>query len=352
MMSNTKVLIVDDEPAILSLFEVTLSRMDLTACTATNLATAQQLLNQQPIQLCLTDLRLPDGNGIELVHYIQRHHSEIPVAVITAHGNMEAAIDALKAGAFDFLNKPVELQTLRELIRRALRLQPATPRAGTSDEAPTLLGQSAAIERIRGLIDKLARSQAPVYISGESGTGKELVARLIHRHSPRHDGPFIAINCGAIPADLIESELFGHLKGSFSGATCDRVGLFKAANGGTLFLDEVADLPFELQVKLLRAIQERAIRPIGATHEEHIDVRILSATHHNLTERVVNGQFREDLFYRLNVIELQMPPLRDRPEDLPLLTQAILRKLSLRMGIPPPELTPQALERLTTLGKR
>ncbi len=340
------VLIVDDEPDILELLSLTLSRMGVESRCAENVKQAKELLNNHRFDLCLTDMRLPDGDGIDLIRYMQENHSDLPVAMITAHGNMNSAIDALKAGAFDFLSKPVELQTLRDLITSALRLneeeRECPPHPGTLQ----LLGQSASIEHIRTTITKLARSQAPVYISGESGTGKELVARLIHLQGPRASAPFIAVNCGAIPADLMESELFGHKKGSFTGAYSDKDGLFQAANGGTLFLDEVADLPLEMQVKLLRAIQEKAVRPVGAQKEQHIDVRILSATHKGLAEAVKEGRFREDLFYRLNVIELPVPPLRERPEDIPPLVNHFTRQLAQEMGMAQPRLSDAATEML------
>jgi two-component system response regulator PilR (NtrC family) len=339
-------LIVDDEPDIRELLALTLSRMEIRSSEAETVADAQKLLQQENFDLCLTDMRLPDGNGIELVRHIQQHHPELPVAMISAHGSMDLAIEALKAGAFDFLNKPVELQALRELVKSALRLKGnggATPIKSTELQ---LLGESQAIESIRKMVRKLARSQAPVYISGESGTGKELVARLIHAQGPRAEMPFIAVNCGAIPTELMESELFGHKKGSFTGAQSDKDGLFQAANGGTLFLDEVADLPLGMQVKLLRAIQEKAVRPVGAQQEHHIDVRILSATHKNLAELVANGGFREDLFFRINVIELHIPSLRERPEDIPLLVGHITQRLAAQMGIASPTFSKDALTAL------
>jgi two-component system response regulator PilR (NtrC family) len=339
-------LIVDDEPDIRELLALTLSRMNITSSEAETVAQARELLQRGNFDLCLTDMRLPDGNGIQLVRYIQQYHPELPVAMISAHGSMNTAIEALKAGAFDFLNKPVELQALRELVSSALRLKGNTSSAVTPGNALQLLGSSHAIELIRQMVHKLARSQAPIYISGESGTGKELVARMIHAQGPRADMPFIAVNCGAIPAELMESELFGHKKGSFTGAQNDKDGLFQAAHGGTLFLDEVADLPLEMQVKLLRAIQEKAIRPVGAQQESHIDVRILSATHKDLAEQVAHGTFREDLFFRINVIELHLPSLRDRPEDVPLLVDHITLRLASQMGISPPSLDRSALAAL------
>lgn len=344
--STHMVLIVDDEPDIRELLALTLSRMKLDSRGAETVQEAKTLLAGEPFDLCLTDMRLPDGNGIELIRYMQEHYPHIPVAMITAHGNMNSAIEALKAGAFDFLNKPVELQALRELVSSALRLNKPQEPSGQEVAGLQLLGHSASIEAIRRTSQKLARSQAPVYISGESGTGKELVARLIHAQGPRADAPFVAVNCGAIPADLMESELFGHKKGSFTGATSDKDGLFQAANGGTLFLDEVADLPLEMQVKLLRAIQEKAVRPIGAQLETHVDLRILSATHKDLAKLVAEGSFREDLFYRINVIELNIPALRQRPDDIPLLVEHFTAELARKLRLPQPRLSESAMASL------
>ncbi len=342
-----RVLIVDDEPDIRELLALTLSRMQLACDEAETVQEATTLLASHSYDLCLTDMRLPDGNGMDLIRHIQSCHPCVPVAMITAHGNMSSAIEALKAGAFDFLNKPVELQTLRDLVASALRLgERSDGEAQGAEQGLTLLGASAAMEGVRQMTRKLARSQAPVYISGESGTGKELVARMIHAQGPRADQPFIGVNCGAIPADLMESELFGHKRGSFTGAYSDKEGLFQAANGGTLFLDEVADLPLEMQVKLLRAIQEKAVRPVGAAAEQHIDVRILSATHKDLAARVEAGEFREDLFYRINVIPLHLPSLRERPEDIPELVAHFLRQLAEEMGIRPPRLSAEAEQAL------
>jgi two-component system response regulator PilR (NtrC family) len=342
------VLIVDDEPDIRELLALTLSRMKIDSRGAETVQQAMALLAEKRFDLCLTDMRLPDGNGIDLIRHMQEQHPQVPVAMITAHGNMNSAIDALKAGAFDFLNKPVELQTLRELVSSALRLsEPAEAAVESDADDLQLLGHSESIEAIRRTSRKLARSQAPVYISGESGTGKELVARLIHAQGPRAASPFIAVNCGAIPADLMESELFGHKKGSFTGANSDKDGLFQAAHGGTLFLDEVADLPLDMQVKLLRAIQEKAVRPIGSQVEHHVDVRILSATHKDLARLVAEGEFREDLFYRVNVIELNIPPLRSRPEDIPLLVEHFTGQLAQEMGIARPQLSDAAMVALS-----
>ncbi|MBK1717739.1 sigma-54-dependent transcriptional regulator [Thiocystis violacea] len=327
-MNKSQALVVDDEPDILDLLKITLGRMDVRAVTATTVAEAKRQLERNRFDLCLTDMNLPDGTGFDLLRHLNEHYPEIPVAMITAHGNLESAVAAMKAGAFDFVAKPVDLQSLRALVGSALKLR---GRAPASDEragvGTRLLGDSPAMERIRHLIAKLARNQAPVFITGESGTGKELAARLIHAQGPRGEGPFIAVNCGAIPHDLVESELFGHKKGSFTGATGDKEGLFQAAEGGTLFLDEVADLPLQAQVKLLRAIQEKCVRPIGTQHEVAVNARIISASHRDLNAEVEKGHFRQDLFYRINVIELRMPALRERPEDIPLLAEQLLGRL-------------------------
>jgi len=338
-------LVVDDEPDIRELLEITLERMGIATTTAENLASAHKLLAQGSFDLCLTDMRLPDGNGIDLVDHIQKNCPDTPAAVITAHGNMEAAISALKAGAFDFVSKPVDLQVLRNLVTTALKLTPSEARPVRQTYAG-LLGTSPAIKHIQETVAKLARSQAPVYISGESGVGKELVARLIHDKGPRADKPFIPVNCGAIPGDLMESEFFGHKKGSFTGAVADKNGLFQAANGGTLFLDEVADLPLHMQVKLLRVIQEKSVRPIGAQKEMPLDVRILSATHKDLAALVETGDFRQDLFYRINVIELHVPNLRERSEDIPVLANSILERLADQSGISTPSLSEESMNAL------
>lgn len=346
-MTTYTALIVDDEPDIRELLEITLTRMGITTLTAPDLTSARKLLEQNTTHLCLTDMNLPDGNGIELVQWIQKHSPATPVAVITAYGNMDTAIESLKAGAFDFVSKPVELPRLRELVNSALKLAEPKPNAeDAADEPGLLLGKSPEIRKLRNQTRKLARSQAPVFISGESGSGKELVARMIHLQGPRREGPFIAVNCGAIPSELMESEFFGHKKGSFTGAVENKDGLFRSANGGTLFLDEVADLPLAMQVKLLRAIQEKAVRPVGDTKEVPVDIRVLSATHKNLPELVQEGNFRQDLFYRINVIELAVPPLRERPDDIPLLSNHILERIAKEYECDPAALTPAAVERL------
>ncbi|MGF1545883.1 MAG: sigma-54-dependent transcriptional regulator [Thiotrichales bacterium] len=344
-MSIRNVLVIDDEPDIRELLEITLARMGLQATCAENVAAAKRLLDHGTFDLCLSDMRLPDGNGLEIVEHIQRQHPGLPVAVITAHGNMETAIQALKAGAFDFVSKPVNLESLRDLIQTALKL--ATPARESKALDEPLLGNSLEMQHLRETIRKVARSQAPVYIHGESGTGKELVARQIHRLGPRAERPFVAVNCGAIPSELMESEFFGHRKGSFTGASRDHDGLFRAAHGGTLFLDEVADLPLNMQVKLLRAIQERAIRPIGEQQEQPVDVRVLSASHKQLAAEVAAGRFRQDLFYRLNVIEIAVPPLRGRIADIADLTAHFLAEIAARWQLAPTRLTPAALDKLT-----
>jgi two-component system response regulator PilR (NtrC family) len=342
-----KILIVDDEPDICELLEITLARMNLETLSATTLQKARELLAARTFDLCLTDMRLPDGNGLDLVEEIQQRQPGMPVAVITAHGNMEAAVRALKAGAFDFISKPVDLKNLRQLVASALKLQQGNvPAANVKADMPQLLGESENIETLKKTIDKLARSQAPVYIHGESGTGKELVAKLIHGKSARRDKPFVPVNCSAIPMDLMESEFFGHVKGSFTSAHADKQGLFSAANGGTLFLDEVAELPVSMQVKLLRAIQERAIRPVGAPTEIPVDVRVLSATHKHLDQLVAAGAFRQDLYYRINVIQVEVPSLRERRGDIPLLTEHILDTIARKHGAERKTLTREAREQL------
>jgi len=323
-----KVLVVDDEPDLLELLELTLSRMGLDTSRAESVNDALRLLDREPFDLCLTDMRLPDGEGLRVVEYITQKALDVPVAVITAFGSAENAVAALKAGAFDYLSKPVALEQLRALVKQALKV-PEKVQPSTSYQ---LLGDSPAMQLVRSMIDRLAKSQAPVFINGESGSGKELAARMIHLKGPRSELPFIAVNCGAIPENLMESEFFGYKKGAFTGAEGDRDGFFQAANGGTLFLDEVADLPLAMQVKLLRAIQEKKVRKVGATTEEPVDARIISATHKRLGTLVDNGEFRQDLYYRLHVIELAMPSLREMREDIPLIANAILVKLA-RNGV-------------------
>lgn len=344
-MDAANALIVDDEADIRELIEMTLLPLGIVCASAANLNEARSLLRRGAFNFCITDLRLPDGSGLELVACIQKHHPNLPVAVITAYGNVETAVEALKLGAFDFVSKPFDLALLRNMVSTALRLNRSNA-PSSNDNQPLLLGQSAAMCEVRALIAKLARSQAPILIHGASGTGKELAARLIHLSGPRADKPFIAVNCGAIPEHLMESELFGYKKGSFTGALQDKGGLFQAAHGGTLFLDEIAELPLQMQVKLLRAIQERAVRPVGAQTEVATDVRILSATHKNLAHLVHHGAFRQDLFYRLNVIELRLPSLHEHAEDIPELAAVILRRLSVNSGLPQAQLTPSALSAL------
>lgn len=341
-MTTPTALIIDDEPDIRELLEITLGRMNLQTRSACNVKEAYQWLARESFALCLTDMRLPDGTGLDIIEFVQKNHSQMPIAMITAYGCVETATQALKAGAFDFITKPVDLVRLRELVNSALRLRAPHVPAQISEGA--LLGHSLPMQKLREKIAKLARSQAPVYISGESGSGKELVARQIHLQGARAKQPFIPVNCGAIPAELMESEFFGHKKGSFTGANEDKPGLFQAAHGGTLFLDEVADLPLSMQVKLLRALQEKAVRPVGSQQEQVVDVRILSATHKNLANEVAAERFRQDLYYRLNVIELTVPPLRERPEDIGLLSESILQRLS--AGSAPVRLHADALKKL------
>jgi two-component system response regulator PilR (NtrC family) len=341
-----KVLIVDDEPDLCELLSITLGRMDLTTRTAGDVTGARRELGRSRFDLCLTDMRLPDGNGLELVEWMQDHAPGTPVAVITAHGNVESAVRALKLGAFDFVSKPVDVPQLRKLVNAALKLRGELPRKDEARPEERLLGDSDAMRELRELVSRVARSQAPVHICGESGTGKELVARLIHDSGARSDAPFVPVNCGAIPTELMESEFFGHTKGSFTGAVAAKEGLFQAAEGGTLLLDEIADLPLHMQVKLLRVIQEKGVRPVGAPREVAVDVRILSATHRNLADLVAAARFREDLFYRINVIELRVPPLRERLSDVPLLARHIVARLAARMGVPAPGIAGEALRLL------
>ncbi|CAI08335.1 sigma-54-dependent transcriptional regulator [Aromatoleum aromaticum] len=340
------VLVVDDEEDIREVLELSLMRMGLGCDTVGTIADACRLLGDRAYRLCLTDMRLPDGDGIELVAHIQTQQPGLPVAVVTAYGSIETAIRALKAGAFDFVTKPVELKALRELVSHALRLAQPARVAPAVASGRSLIGCSAALAQLRVQVEKLARNQAPVFIHGESGTGKEVTARLIHELGPRAAGPFVPVNCGAISPELMESEFFGHRKGSFTGAVSDKDGLFQAARGGTLFLDEVADLPLAMQVKLLRAIQERAVRPVGAHAEESVDVRILSASHRDLAQLVAAGKFRQDLYFRINVITLRVPPLRERPEDIPELAAHILARLAEREGGAPRRLSAGAAAEL------
>ncbi len=320
-MSKALALVVDDEPDICELLSLTLERMDIETITAADVTSAKNSLERQSFDICLTDMRLPDGDGLQLVEWMQTHASGVPVAVITAHGNVETAVQALKLGAFDFISKPLDLQNLRNIVESALKLTQKQP-----ESQSRLLGESEPMNNLREMITRVARSQAPVHISGDSGTGKELVARLVHESGPRKDGPFVPVNCGAIPTELVESEFFGHRKGSFTGAINDKIGLVQSANEGTLFLDEIADLPLPMQVKLLRVIQEQSVRPVGASQEEAVNVRFLSATHKKLSDMVAKGEFREDLYYRINVIELMVPALRDRGEDVLLLAAHILER--------------------------
>lgn len=344
--SSRSVLIVDDEEDILELIELTLLRMGLDVERATTVKGAIEKVQSGSYDLCLTDMRLPDGEGLELVQFISDNVSDLPVAVITAHGNTENAVAALKAGAFDYLAKPVSLEQLRTLVKSALSLPQASATPKSSNEQ-ALLGESSAIQQVRDLIEKLARSEAPVHITGESGSGKELAARLIHQKGARRTQPFMPVNCGAIPENLMESEFFGYKKGAFTGADTERDGFFQAASGGTLFLDEVADLPLAMQVKLLRAIQEKKVRKVGSTQEDPVDVRIISATHQKLAECVEAGKFRHDLYYRLNVIELRMPALREMREDVPLFVIALLDKLARTNGAKKAEVSPEALQELS-----
>ncbi len=336
------VLIIDDEPDILELLDITLSRMELEVQSASDMKSALSLLDKHKFDLCLTDMRLPDGDGLEIITYAQKKHSQLPIAVITAHGSMETAIQALKLGAFDFLSKPIDINLLRTLVTNALQLSDER----TPHSSQKMIGESSGIGNLREKIQRLSRSLAPVYISGESGTGKELAARMIHEQGPRSENPFIPVNCGAIPHDLMESEFFGHKKGSFTGAISNKQGFFQAADGGTLFLDEVAELPSHMQVKLLRVIQEKQVRSIGEQKESPVNVRVLSATHKDLYVLVKEGKVREDLFYRINVIELHVPPLRDRREDIPTLAENILSKIADENSLKQTTLSAGALQAL------
>lgn len=341
-MKESCALIIDDEPDIRELLEITLGRMGIETDSAADLQQAAEMIGKKDYDLCLTDMRLPDGNGIDFVKKVQKEYSQTPIAVFTAHGNMDTAIEAMKAGAFDFISKPVELEDLRKLAATALKLRTDTQ----ASSGTQLLGNSPSFLALKKKITKLARSQAPIYISGASGTGKELVARSIHEQGPRAQEPFVPVNCGAIPSELMESEFFGHQKGSFTGANADKQGLFQAANGGTLFLDEVADLPLDMQVKLLRAIQEKAVRPVGSQQELKIDVRILSATHKDLNKEIKDGRFRNDLFYRINVIQLDMPPLQERTDDIALLSEHFLQRFANELDLPAATLSKEGIKAL------
>ncbi len=340
-------LIIDDEPDLLSLLSISLKRMGVESIKAADVKSALKTLDRSDIDLCFTDLRLPDGSGLEVVRHVQKHHRNIPIAVITAFGEPSTAVQALKSGAFDYVSKPIEISELQAMVETALRLIPAEGDSTGLESDKTLLGQSRSIQKIRELVARVARTQAPVHISGETGTGKELIARLIHDNGPRSAFPFIAVNCGAIPRELMESEFFGHRKGSFTGAHQDSQGLFRAAHRGTLFLDEVAELPFDLQVKLLRAIQEKKIRPVGDAQETPIDVRLISATHRNLEKLIESGDFREDFYYRINVIPMMAPPLRKRPEDIPELAEFVVNRLAAEGNFTAPEISAEAMDMLT-----
>ena len=342
-----RVLVVDDEPDIRELLELTLVKMGIDVVSAGSIGEAKAHLSGSDFDLCLTDMRLPDGEGLELVRFIGAQGGDIPVAVITAYGSADNAVAALKAGAFDYVGKPVGLEQVRALVKSALALPDGTQPPARNQR---LIGEGVAMRGVRELTGRLARTQAPVYITGESGSGKELAARLIHENGARRGGPFVPVNCGAIPENLMESEFFGYRKGAFTGATQDKEGFFQAANGGTLFLDEVAELPMAMQVKLLRAIQEKQVRKIGATQEDPVDVRILCATHQDLGRCVEQGRFRQDLFYRLNVIELRMPPLRECREDIPAIAASVLERLLAQNGLPEKRLSAEALEALAAHG--
>ena len=346
MQNRPLALVVDDEEDLRLLMRMTLKRMNIDCYVADSLQQAHQLLKKNTFDVCLTDLNLPDGSGLQLVETIAIDYPQLPVAVITAYGSMDIAIDALKAGAFDFVSKPIEMTRLKSIIEQALKVNAQVQIASSGIEDQKLLGTSPVMQQLKATLNKLARSQAPVHISGESGTGKEVAARLIHLLGPRSSGPFIPVNCGAIPSELMESEFFGHKKGSFTGATEDKVGLFQSAQGGTLFLDEVADLPISMQVKLLRAIQEKKIRPIGTQQEIAVDIRLLSATHKNLQQLVQQGLFRQDLYYRIHVIEVNMPPLRDRAQDIMLLANTFIDQICKEWGIDVPALSKAAQQAL------
>ncbi|MFT6188721.1 MAG: two-component system response regulator PilR (NtrC family) [Oleispira sp.] len=342
-----KALIIDDEPDIRALIQITLERMDIECSCAADFSQAIKLLEQQEFHFCLTDMKLPDGNGMDLIALAQKKYKRMPIAMITAFGNMETAVEALKSGAFDFIAKPIDLARLREVVTAALKLT-EVPLATDVNKASTvrLIGDSKAMMSLNNQIEKVARTQAPIFIHGQSGTGKELVAQLIHSLGARRDKPFIAVNCGAIPRDLMESEFFGHMKGSFTGSTSDKLGFFRAADGGTLFLDEVSELPIDMQAKLLRVIQEQSVRPVGYEQELPIDVRILSASHRDLHQRVEEELFRQDLYFRLNVITIKTPPLTQRPEDIPMLADHFIAKYAKEWQMPAVQLAPKTLAAL------
>lgn len=342
----SRVLIVDDEPDILELLSLTLRRMKLDPIAAQTLTEAKALLASTEFELCLTDMRLPDGSGLDLVQFLNQNYAQLPVVMITAYGSIDTAIEAMKVGAFDFLSKPVELDRLRNVVQNALSAEQQDKQSDQDSAIPGIIGKSAPILKLNRQIRKVALSHAPVFIHGESGSGKERVARAIHDLGPRKNAPFIAVNCGAIPSELMESEFFGHKKGAFSGAVAAKDGFFVAANGGTLFLDEVADLPLNMQVKLLRAIQESAVRPVGSETEQTVDVRILSASHKHLEQEVAENNFRQDLFYRLDVINIPVPPLHERMDDIPLLIEHILKRLCASLDMPITTLHPDALAQL------
>lgn len=345
-MSQYTALIIDDEPDIRDLIALTLQRMDMDCYQAGSVSEALALLQQRPYHFCITDMKLPDGNGLEIIELCHAKYPDMPIAMITAFGSMDLAVNALKAGAFDLVAKPIDIVRLRELVQAALRLTKVPANIDAVPSAQGLLGSSAVMEQLKENIRKVARTQAPVFIHGQSGTGKELVAKLIHHQSVRASQPFIAVNCGAIPKDLMESEFFGHVKGSFTGASSDKAGFFKAAQGGTLFLDEVAELPLDMQAKLLRVIQEKAVRAVGSEHEDPVDVRIVSASHKDLQALVDKEAFRQDLYFRLNVIQVCVPRLAERPEDIPLLTRHFIRKYAQEWGMPEVDLSPRAADAL------
>lgn len=345
-MSQYTALIIDDEPDIRDLIALTLQRMDMDCYQAGSVSEALALLQQRPYHFCITDMKLPDGNGLEIIELCHAKYPDMPIAMITAFGSMDLAVNALKAGAFDLVAKPIDIVRLRELVQAALRLTKVPANIDAVPSAQGLLGSSAVMEQLKENIRKVARTQAPVFIHGQSGTGKELVAKLIHHQSVRASQPFIAVNCGAIPKDLMESEFFGHVKGSFTGASSDKAGFFKAAHGGTLFLDEVAELPLDMQAKLLRVIQEKAVRSVGSEHEDPVDVRIVSASHKDLQALVDKEAFRQDLYFRLNVIQVCVPRLAERPEDIPLLTRHFIRKYAQEWGMPEVDLSPRAADAL------